>query len=202
MKKSILISAGLAILLLSGCGDKEEIQADVQDKASEVTKQVVNEVKSADEQSNTIEADVKNESAEVTQEVVDEIKSDDAKSEEIKSDIKDSAEQSNEDIVKDIEEKSDEIKKDVEKLSQNTESGEQIYIARCKQCHGVDGKTPALTKSLPIAGWDSAKVLESLKGYKAGNLNHYGLGGTMKGILMPLNEEQMQKVADYVSTLK
>jgi cytochrome c553 len=77
--------------------------------------------------------------------------------------------------------------------------GKALY-AKCAGCHGADGKTKALGKSDPIAGLAADKVVEELKGYKAGTLNKHGMGGVMKG-QANMSEEDMKAVAEYIATL-
>ncbi|MFP4486230.1 MAG: c-type cytochrome [Campylobacterales bacterium] len=202
MKKGIFISASLALLLLSGCGEKEEIQSDVSNKASEVTQEVVQDVKSDEKKTETIDSDTKNESAEVTKEAVEALEEDDNSTQSIDADIKDSSTQTNEEIVKEVEQESKDMQEDVEKLTSNQESGKELYEAKCQSCHGDQAQLRGLGKSEVIAGWDSAKIVNSLKGYKSGDINKYGLGATMKTTLSTMNDEQIQKVSDYISTLK
>jgi len=73
---------------------------------------------------------------------------------------------------------------------------------RCAGCHGAKGEKHALGKSAPIAGWPKAKVVEALKGYKAGTRNVYGMGGVMKGQVAALSDADIEAVADYISKLK
>ena len=79
--------------------------------------------------------------------------------------------------------------------------GKTLY-ARCQACHGADGKTKALGKSAPIAGWDEAKTIEALKGYKAGTLNTHGMGATMKSQVANLSDQDMADLAAYIKSLK
>jgi cytochrome c553 len=73
---------------------------------------------------------------------------------------------------------------------------------KCATCHGKDGKKKALGASAVIAGQDAAKIVEKLKGYKAGTLNKNNMGGVMKGQAAALSEDDMKAVADYISKLK
>ncbi len=73
---------------------------------------------------------------------------------------------------------------------------------RCAGCHGAKGEKHALGKSQPIAGWDKAKLVEALKGYKAGTRNVYGMGAVMKGQVASLSDADIEAVADYISKLK
>jgi len=77
--------------------------------------------------------------------------------------------------------------------------GAALY-AKCAGCHGADGKTKALGKSNLIAGMAADKVVENLKGYKAGTLNQHGMGGVMKG-QANMSEEDMKALGEYISKL-
>ena len=44
------------------------------------------------------------------------------------------------------------------------------------------------------------KVVEDLKGYKAGTLNQHGMGGVMKG-QANMSEEDMKVLGEYISKL-
>ena len=79
------------------------------------------------------------------------------------------------------------------------EKGKALY-AKCAGCHGKDGKMKALGASEPIAGWDVAKTVEALKGYKAGTLNIHGKGMIMKS-QANMSEEDMKAVAAYIQSL-
>ena len=50
--------------------------------------------------------------------------------------------------------------------------------APCAGCHGAKAEKKALGKSQIIKGWDEAKIVAALKGYKAGTY-----GGPMKGLM-------------------
>ncbi|WP_419766874.1 c-type cytochrome [Arcobacter sp.] len=78
--------------------------------------------------------------------------------------------------------------------------GETIYKA-CASCHGAKAEKVALGKSQIIKGWDKQKIVDALKGYKAGT---YGgaMKGVMKGQVARLDDEKIQAVASYISTLK
>jgi cytochrome c553 len=78
--------------------------------------------------------------------------------------------------------------------------GAAIY-AKCVACHGANGEKSALNKSGIIQGQDAATTVEQLKGYKAGTLNKYGMGGLMKGQVAALSDEDIQAVADHIAGL-
>lgn len=73
---------------------------------------------------------------------------------------------------------------------------------RCAGCHGAKAEKHALGKSAVIAGWPKAKVVEALKGYKAGTRNVHGMGAVMKGQAASLSDADMDALGDYISKLK
>jgi len=75
-------------------------------------------------------------------------------------------------------------------------------FAACAACHGAKGEKPALGKSEVIAGWDEAKVVASLNGYKAGTLNVHGMGAVMKGQVMKLSDADIADLAKQISAMK
>ena len=72
----------------------------------------------------------------------------------------------------------------------------------CAACHGAKGEKPALGKSEIIAGWDEAKVVASLNGYKAGTLNVHGMGAVMKGQVAKLSDADIADLAKQISAMK
>ena len=79
--------------------------------------------------------------------------------------------------------------------------GAAVY-QKCVACHGAKGEKAALGKSEVIAGWDAAKTLDALKGYKAGTRNTKGMGALMKGQTAALSDADMKVLADHISGLK
>ena len=75
-------------------------------------------------------------------------------------------------------------------------------FAACAACHGAKGEKPALGKSEIIAGWDEAKVIASLNGYKAGTLNNHGMGAVMKGQVMKLSDADIADLAKQIAAMK
>jgi len=73
--------------------------------------------------------------------------------------------------------------------------------AKCKGCHGADGKTKALGKSAVIAGQDKAALVAAMNEYKAGTRNVAGMGMLMKGQVASLNDADVEAIADYLSQL-
>ena len=76
--------------------------------------------------------------------------------------------------------------------------GAALY-KKCAGCHGIHGEKKALGKSAVIKGWPKAKVVEALKGYKAGTRNVHGMGGLMKGQVASLSDADIEAIADYLS---
>jgi cytochrome c len=74
--------------------------------------------------------------------------------------------------------------------------------AACAGCHGAKFEKPALGKSAIIAGWDEAKIIESLNGYKAGTLNVHGMGAVMKGQTAKLTDADIADLAKQISAIK
>jgi cytochrome c553 len=75
-------------------------------------------------------------------------------------------------------------------------------FAACAACHGAKGEKPALGKSEIIAGWDEAKVVAALNGYKAGTLNVHGMGAVMKGQTMKLSDADIADLAKQIAAMK
>jgi len=78
--------------------------------------------------------------------------------------------------------------------------GAEIYKAKCFSCHGEKAIKPALNKSQVIAGWDEAKIIASVNGYKN------DVGGAMKGVMKPiasgLSEADLAAVAATIASFK
>jgi len=79
-------------------------------------------------------------------------------------------------------------------------SGSTLYTNKCASCHGSNAKKSALNTSVAIAGWDSQKTQDALKGYKTGEY-----GGKMKAIMQgqskPLSDEEIRLIAEYIAVL-
>jgi len=86
-------------------------------------------------------------------------------------------------------------------LALSAADGSALY-QKCAACHGQKGEKAALGKSEVIAGWKSDKILEALKGYKAGTRNTKGMGALMKGQMATLSDADMKTLSDYISGLK
>ena len=77
--------------------------------------------------------------------------------------------------------------------------GAKLFKA-CSSCHGTKAEKKALGKSQIIAGWDSAKIVNALKGYKNGTY-----GGAMKEVMQgqagKLSDAEINALAKYISKL-
>lgn len=74
--------------------------------------------------------------------------------------------------------------------------GTENFHAQCIGCHGIPGYRTAFPEvyHVPkIAGQQPGYIVSALKAYKAGARSH----PSMRGIAASLNEEQMEKLADY-----
>lgn len=74
-------------------------------------------------------------------------------------------------------------------------------IAACASCHGANFDKPALGKSEIVKGWDEAKIVASLSGYKAGTY-----GGAMKGVMLGqvknLTDADIADIAKQIAAMK
>lgn len=75
-------------------------------------------------------------------------------------------------------------------------------FAACATCHGANGEKKALGKSEIITGWDEAKTIASLNGYKAGTLNIHGMGAVMKGQVAKLSDADIADLAKQIAAMK
>ena len=86
-------------------------------------------------------------------------------------------------------------------------NGEAIYKHTCIQCHSADGKQTSYRGSskieyAPINGLNAASLAKELKGYRFGSVNKYGYGALMKSTLVDLSYEEIDALAEYISTIK
>ncbi|AXH08998.1 cytochrome C [Malaciobacter halophilus] len=73
--------------------------------------------------------------------------------------------------------------------------------AACASCHGQNAEKKALGKSQVIAGWDEAKTIKALQGYKDGS---YGgaMKGVMKGQVARLSDADIKDLAKKIASFK
>lgn len=105
-------------------------------------------------------------------------------------------------IIKESKASAVEVVKPVQKVIETKKvavNGSLIYKT-CATCHGAHAEKKALNKSQVIQGWDSAKIISALHGYKDGTY-----GSSMKGVMKPqvskLSEAEIEAVAKYISNL-
>ena len=84
-------------------------------------------------------------------------------------------------------------------------NGEAIYNKTCIQCHATDGKQTTMKESstvsyAPITGLNAAALAKELKDYRFGRVNKYGYGALMKSTLIDLSYEEIDALAEYIST--
>ncbi len=75
-------------------------------------------------------------------------------------------------------------------------------IAACAGCHGASFEKVAMGKSAIVKGWDEAKTVAALNGYKAGTLNTYGMGAVMKGQVAKLSDADIADIAKQIAAMK
>ena len=80
--------------------------------------------------------------------------------------------------------------------------GAELFKTRtCFTCHGEDGKTTILPQYPKIAGQNPEYALQQMKDIKAGTRAN-GMAAAMKGIMHLVNDEEMEILAKYVSTME
>jgi len=196
----IILSAALAFFLL-GCGDdattnsaKTEITKQAQETATVIAKSTQDVVKKTKEASVVVAQEAKKVTAvaveqakEMTKTSVDKVK---VASAEVAKTVSET--------TRNVVQKS---AKAVEKVAHDVQTpaldGKKIFTA-CAGCHGVHAEKKALGKSHIIKGWNSAKIVAALHGYKDGSY-----GGSMKAIMKgqasKLSDDKIKAVANYIS---
>ena len=73
---------------------------------------------------------------------------------------------------------------------------------KCKMCHGPDGQKVAPgQKTGPIAGLPKEKLLEDLRGYKAGTADNGGNKAIMYAQMKNVSDADIEALAEYISSL-
>lgn len=73
---------------------------------------------------------------------------------------------------------------------------------KCKICHGPDAlKVAPGQKTGAIAGLPKAKLLEDLKGYKAGVADNGGNKAIMYAQMKNVSDADIEALAEYISSL-
>lgn len=219
--KKVLLSSVVAVALLTGCGEDEK-KVEVKPAVEEVKKEVKVEEKTPETK---LLDQVKASTSEVATKIAEESKKvAEVMPEAVKS-MSEKVVTTTEEVTKEVVAKSEEVAKEVaaqasetkEKIenSINTivatktevasdasnelaQKGKGLFL-KCAGCHGQNAEKAALGKSAVIKGWDAAKTVEALKGYKDGSY-----GGPMKGVMIgqvtTLSDEDMQALGAYIAT--
>jgi len=208
----------LALVIFSGCGDKKEEQKSVQKKVEPVQEQIVVEKKSEPIQEVTEnklepiqEKTTIKKTAEKLKVTTNKVIDEGAKlaekitiesniiAKEVLSQTKEMtliAMQTAKNMKKELASSIDGIE-----IAKNSNiDAKQLYM-KCAGCHGSKAERKALNMSLVIQGWDKEKIMDAIKGYKSGTY-----GGAMKtvmtGQVKMLNDEEIEVLSNYISTLK
>lgn len=80
-----------------------------------------------------------------------------------------------------------------------SEDGASLFVSRgCTGCHGVGGNAPAAPTYPKIGMQNKEYTINQLKDFKT-NKRSNGMAALMAGMVAALSEEDMQKLADYLS---
>ncbi len=81
-----------------------------------------------------------------------------------------------------------------------SEDGASLYTSRgCIGCHGAGGNAPVAPNYPKIGMQNREYTINQLKDFKTMKRAN-GMAALMTGMVMALTEEDMQKLADYLST--
>lgn len=209
MNKMIILSVTtIAMLTLSGCGDKAKEEGTK--SAVEVAKDAATKAVDATKEAATATAEKAKETAAAATDTVKETatKAVEATKEAATATVEKAKETATAatEAVKETATKAADATKEAAATATaaatgGSEKGKAVY-AKCVSCHGADGKTKALGKSEIIAGQAAADLEKKLQEYKAGTRNVAGMGMLMKGQAGPLSDEDIKAVAEYISSLK
>lgn len=78
--------------------------------------------------------------------------------------------------------------------------GAALYQAKgCAACHGADAKTPIMPVYPKLAGQNAQYAFNQMKDIKSGARSN-GQTAVMKGIVAAVSEEELQAIAEWLST--
>jgi len=77
-----------------------------------------------------------------------------------------------------------------------------IIASSCYACHGdnMEKSCYGVSKIPNILNQDT--IIKTLRAYRKGTLNTYGMGEVMKSQLMSFNDEQLKSLSVYIPTLR
>ena len=192
MKKTLLIPLFASFIFL-GCGSetKDEVKEETVKPAAVKEAEPVKETAVPKTDESHVE-NIKNEVKEIVKDVQTQTK-----------EVIEKVQKETEPIVKDVVTKTQDIATDIkEKIHEATApeiNGKELF-ATCASCHGAQAQNKALMSSEVIRGWSKEKILEALKGYKDGTYGR-NMKTIMTGQVKNLNDEQLEALATYISTL-
>jgi cytochrome c len=81
------------------------------------------------------------------------------------------------------------------------QDGAALYKSKtCFTCHGKDGKTPIMPGYPNIAGQNRDYARQQMLDIKSGARSN-GQSAAMKGVMGLVSEEEIDTLADYISTM-
>lgn len=190
--KNGLIALSVATLLLVGCSDNKQNSNTAQNTPTQnvIKEEVKKSATEIKDEAKTVVNEAKDAVTNIKEEL--ETKVQEAQNSQVASDIKDDASK----VIQDVSSKAQEIKDE----ATSSLDGAKLFVS-CAGCHGTNAQNAALGKSQIIKGWDEAKTLEALKGYKDGSY-----GGAMKGMMKSQvdnkSDEELEALAKYIANLK
>ena len=82
------------------------------------------------------------------------------------------------------------------------DEGADLFTSKtCNSCHGADAKTPIMPTYPKIAGQNAEYITQQMTDIKSGARNN-GQAAVMKAIMANVSEEEIAKIATYVSGLE
>jgi cytochrome c553 len=168
----------------------DKVAQDIKEKTSTVVDTAAQMAKELSEESKDIVDEVKVESDKVIKKIAKETK-----------EMTTVAVQTINEVKENIDVKMDEVIKQEGTLTQEQLEEAQNLFLKCAGCHGNKAERSALSQSKIIQDFSVEQIIDALKGYKAGTY-----GGTMKGVMQGqvagLTDEQIELLAQYITTLK
>jgi len=73
---------------------------------------------------------------------------------------------------------------------------------QCSTCHGSKMERSAYGVSKKVNSLSKDEIISTLRAYKSGSKNSYGMGEVMKSQLNSLSDKQLTELADFIPTLR